>query len=78
LSRGIFRAQIGSERGKKARWIAETRLMPRLNHVAVTRNTLLNEPVAALADSDATRTDILHEYFVPPDRLDDFLAACGR
>jgi hypothetical protein len=23
LSRGIFRAQIGSERGKRARWMAE-------------------------------------------------------
>jgi FAD/FMN-containing dehydrogenase len=76
LSRGIFRAQIGSERGKKARWIAETRLMPRLDRVAITRNTLLNEPVAALADRDASRTDILHEYFVAPDRFNDFLAAC--
>jgi FAD/FMN-containing dehydrogenase len=76
LSRGIFRAQIGSERGKKARWIAETRLMPRLDRVAITRNTLLNEPVAALADRDSSRTDILHEYFVAPDRFNDFLAAC--
>src|SRR5258708_26468068 len=73
---GIFRAQIGSERGKRARWIAEPRLMPKVGQVAVTRNTLLNEPVAALADRDLSRTDILHEYFVPPDRLTDFLAAC--
>jgi FAD/FMN-containing dehydrogenase len=76
LSRGIFRAQIGSERGKRARWAAETRLMPRLGQMALTRNTLLNEPVAALADRDLSRTDILHEYFVPPDRFNDFLAAC--
>jgi FAD/FMN-containing dehydrogenase len=76
LSRGIFRAQIGSERGKRARWMAETRLMPKVGQVAVTRNTLLNEPVAALADRDLSRTDILHEYFVPPDRFNDFLAAC--
>jgi FAD/FMN-containing dehydrogenase len=73
VSREIFRAQIGSERGKRARWMAETRLMPK---VALTRNTLLNEPVAALADRDTSRTDILHEYFVPPDRLTDFLAGC--
>src|SRR3954447_12903453 len=76
LSRGIFRAQIGSERGKRARWMAETRLMPKVGQVALTRNTLLNEPVAALADRDPSRTDILHEYFVPPDRFNDFLAAC--
>jgi FAD/FMN-containing dehydrogenase len=76
LSREIFRAQIGSERGKRARWMAETRLMPKVGQVALTRNTLLNEPVAALADRDLNRTDILHEYFVAPDRLNDFLAAC--
>jgi FAD/FMN-containing dehydrogenase len=76
LSREIFRAQTGSERGKRARWMAETRLMPKLGQVALTRNTLLNEPVAALADRDSRRTDILHEYFVAPDRLNDFLAAC--
>ena len=76
LSRGVFRAQIGSERGKRARWMAETRLMPRVGQVALTRNTLLNEPVAALADRDLGRTDILHEYFVPPDRFNEFLAAC--
>jgi FAD/FMN-containing dehydrogenase len=76
VSREIFRAQIGSERGKRARWMAETRLMPKVGQVALTRNTLLNEPVAALGDRDTSRTDILHEYFVAPDRLTDFLAAC--
>ncbi|HEV7879438.1 FAD-binding oxidoreductase [Bradyrhizobium sp.] len=76
VSRGVFRAQTGSERGKQARWIAETRLMPRLGQAAVTRNTLLDMPVVALEDRDSTRTDILHEYFVAPDRFNDFLAAC--
>jgi len=76
VSRGVFRAQTGSERGKQVRWMAETRLMPRLGRVAVTRNTLLDTPVAALEDRDITRTDILHEYFVPPGRFNDFLAAC--
>jgi FAD/FMN-containing dehydrogenase len=76
--RKLFRAQTGSERGKQARWLAETKLMPRLERIAVSRNTLLDTPVAALADRDAGRTDILHEYFVPPSRLADFLAACRR
>ena len=76
VSRGVFRAQTGSERGKQARWIAETRLVPGLGQLALTRNTLLDTPVAALEDRDSTRTDILHEYFVPPDRFNDFLAAC--
>lgn len=76
VSRGIFRAQIGSDRGKRLRWAVETGLMSRLDQVAVTRNSLLNEPVAALKDRVATRTDILHEYFVPPDRFGDFLEGC--
>jgi hypothetical protein len=75
-SRKIFRAQLGSDRGKQARWIAETGLMPRLGRIGVTRNTLLDSPVAALADRNSSRTDILHEYFVPPDRLAAFLADC--
>lgn len=73
VSRDIYRAQIGSETAKKARWLAETRLNPA---GVATRNTLLNEPVANLAGSDRWRTDILHEYFVPPDRFREFLAAC--
>jgi FAD/FMN-containing dehydrogenase len=76
VSRSIFRAQIGSDRGKRLRWVAETGLASRLDQVTVTRNTLLNEPVAALRDHVTTRTDILHEYFVPADRFGDFLAAC--
>ena len=76
VSRSVFRAQTGSERGKQARWIAETRLLPRIGRVAVTRNALLNAPVAELKDGDPSRTDILHEYFVPPQRFADFLAAC--
>jgi FAD/FMN-containing dehydrogenase len=76
FSRKIFRAQTGSERGKQARWLAETRLMPRLERSTVTRNTMLNDPVAALEDRDPSRTDILHEYFLPPEKLTEFLAAC--
>ncbi|KTS41614.1 FAD-binding protein, partial [Methylobacterium radiotolerans] len=41
-----------------------------------TRNSLMNEPVANLASRDPGRTDILHEYFVPLERFDAFLAAC--
>jgi FAD/FMN-containing dehydrogenase len=72
VSREIYRAQIGSEAAKRARWLAETKL----GSGAATRNTLMNEPVANLAGRDTTRTDILHEYFVPPDRFNDFIAAC--
>lgn len=76
LSRDIYRAQIGDEVAKKARWIAETSVNPRLGSGVATRNTLMNEPVSNLASGDKRRTDILHEYFIPPERLPEFLAAC--
>lgn len=76
LTRRIYRAQTGSEAWKELRWMAETQLAPRLQGGVVTRNALLNTPVSALASRDASRTDILHEYFLPPARLAGFLAAC--
>ncbi len=36
----------------------------------------MNEPVVTLDDRDPTRTDILHEYFVAPEKFADFLLAC--
>lgn len=36
----------------------------------------MNEPVSNLANNDDRRTDILHEYFVPPERFTDFLVVC--
>lgn len=76
LTRAVYRAQIGSESAKKARWLAETQGAPRVGSGLVTRNTLLNEPVSNLGKSPVGRTDILHEYFVPPARFNEFLAAC--
>jgi len=76
LSREVFRAQIGSDRGKRARWYAETVAAPKASSGIASRNRLLNEPVANLAGRDRARTDILHEYFLPPEGLETFLAAC--
>ena len=76
ISRDVYRAQTGSETAKRARWLAETRLNPAISSGIATRNTLMNEPVSNLASGDMRRTDILHEYFVPPERLPEFLASC--
>ena len=78
VSRKIYRAQVGHEYGKKARWIAETVLDPKVASGIATRNSLMAEPVANLANTDMARTDILHEYFVPPARFAEFIAACRR
>ena len=76
VSREMYRAQIGSEAAKRARWFAETVAAPKASSGIATRNTLMNEPVANLAGRDRGRTDILHEYFVPPERFAEFVAAC--
>jgi FAD/FMN-containing dehydrogenase len=76
LSREVFRAQIGSDRAKRARWYAETVAGPKASSGIAPRNRLLNEPVANLAGRDRSRTDILHEYFLPSEGLEPFLAAC--
>jgi FAD/FMN-containing dehydrogenase len=76
LSRRVYRAQVGSEAAKRARWFAETVAGPRASSGIATRNALMAEPVSNLASTDKTRTDILHEYFVPADRFGDFVKAC--
>ncbi|WP_374634314.1 FAD-binding protein [Paracoccus sp. (in: a-proteobacteria)] len=71
----VYRRQLYREPAKHARWWLEAGLNPRLGGGS-TRNSLMNEPVATLDDRDPTRTDILHEYFVSPERWDDFLTLC--
>ncbi|WP_172293235.1 FAD-binding oxidoreductase [Pseudoruegeria sp. HB172150] len=78
LSRQIYRAQLGNERMKRIRWWTETDLGPKLGGGPSTRNSLINEPVVTLDDRDPNRTDILHEYFVPPDRFADFIDVCRQ
>jgi len=65
------------ERGKEARWYRETVVFSRAaSRLLLTRNAILNYPVAALAETNPGRTDILHEYFIPTERFATFLAAC--
>ena len=76
VARGMYRAQIGSESGKRARWLAETTVGSTVPTSAKTRNTLMNQAVSNLQGHDPHRTDILHEYFVPPKRFTEFVAGC--
>lgn len=75
ISRDVYRLQTGHEWAKNFRWFMEASLNPSLAGAA-TRNSLMVEPVVNLASGDHTRTDILHEYFVPPDRFTDFVGLC--
>ena len=74
ISRHIFREQLGNEWVKRRRWGIETGIGASLQG-ATSRSSLMNEPVITLDDRDPTRTDILHEYFVAPDRFADFVTA---
>lgn len=76
VSRQIYRAQIGSEAAKAARWLAETGMASHGPTMIATRNTLMNQPVSNLAGKDRRRTDILHEYFLAPERLNEFIRGC--
>jgi len=78
LASRIYRAQLGREGMKRLRWWFETDLAPAIADGAVTRNSLINEPVVTLDDRNPDRTDILHEYFVPPGRFAEFIDVCQQ
>lgn len=75
ISRLAFRNQLESDFGKHMRWWTETVLGPELAGDS-TRNALLSEPVITMTDNDPSRTDILQEYFVAPERFPEFIKAC--
>ncbi len=76
LAAGVFRRQVGSDRVKHFRWTLESAISPALTSGISTRNSLMNEPVVTLDDGDPGRTDILHEYFVAPERFAEFVQIC--
>jgi FAD/FMN-containing dehydrogenase len=76
LQSDIYRAQTGWEMAKRLRWFMESRIGPATTGGRATRNSLMAEPVANLAQKDMRRTDILHEYFVAPERFGEFVVAC--
>ncbi len=71
LARAAFRASVGSEFGKLGRWTIE-RVHGQTRRV-VSRNGILRTPSEWFANRDPKFTEILHEYFVPPAKLADFL-----
>jgi FAD/FMN-containing dehydrogenase len=71
----VFRGSADSDYGKKLRWNAETKLQPTLKDETITRNQLFNESVEVFENRTADSTDILHEYFVPRQRVAGFVNA---
>ena len=69
----VYRAQLGNERMKRLRWWFEADLATKVASGPATRNSLINEPVITLDDRNPNRTDILHEYFIAPERFAEFV-----
>lgn len=78
LRRSVFRGSAESDYGKKLRWNAETRLQPLLSGRVFSRNQLLNEGAEVFQNRSAASTDVLHEYFVPRNRVASFVEAMRR
>ncbi|MEU4625140.1 FAD-binding oxidoreductase [Actinoplanes sp. NPDC023801] len=72
LQRAVFRNSAGSDVGKTLRWWLERDAAPWLAG-PMSRSSIQNEPAAVFADRSAQTCDILHEYFVPQQRLWDFV-----
>jgi FAD/FMN-containing dehydrogenase len=73
FARTVFRTSVDSDYGKSLRWTLERDLATRFVGEHFTRNQILNEPAETLANRTNSSTDILHEYFVPRERLLNFL-----
>jgi FAD/FMN-containing dehydrogenase len=72
LRRAVFRGSVDSGFGKYIRWTLEKWAGGEAGGTH-SRSFLQNEPVALFANRDPERTDILHEYFVPKDKVVDFI-----
>jgi FAD/FMN-containing dehydrogenase len=73
LGRTIFRGSVGSAYGKSFRWKAEKKVGEEFGKHSYSRSDVLDVPAELFANRTPGRTDILHEYFIPPDRLFEFL-----
>lgn len=74
FDRLVFRGSVGSDYGKNLCWQLQT-WFGRYASTALTRDQIMNEPSDWFANRTPGEADILHEYFVPPDRLNDFIEA---
>ena len=77
LARTVFLGSIGSDYGKYLRWQLE-KLSGGEAGSQVSRNQILNRPSTLFENQNQAKTDILHEYFIPPESLELFLVKCRQ
>lgn len=76
FKRAIFRASQYTEMGKAVRWSAEKIYARKLMSAnLVTRNNAMNSDIHVLWPLYGNHKDILQEYFIPKDKVYDFLQA---
>jgi len=73
IKRLIFRGSVGSAFGKQLRWVLEKALGEHLAQKSMTRNQLENSDASFFMNRSRNQTDILHEYFLPPDKFPEML-----
>ncbi len=79
MKRTIFRGSERSDYGKRLRWRAEAYLQPLIdNKKTVSRNHLLSESTSLYENRSAQSTDILHEYFIPLDKIEEFMSSAKK
>jgi FAD/FMN-containing dehydrogenase len=79
LKRGIFRSSQYGDFGKKVRWAAEKIYAKKaVAGPPVSRTNAMNTDIHVLWPLYGDNKDILHEYFVPKNKLADFLEELKR
>ena len=77
LTRLVFRGQVGSDFGRRLRWLGE-RAVGGESGARASRNQLMSEPVRRFANRRRDSTDILFEGFVPPEAAVSYARAIRR
>jgi len=72
LPRLIFRGSVGSDYGKNLCWQLQS-MTGGVPLVTRSRNEIMNNPSDWFANHDPDDTEILHEYFIPPEHLAEFI-----
>ncbi len=73
LKDSIFRKSAKSDAGKRSRWAMEKNLSRYHDGSLITRNTVMNPDFRVTWHPLPSSRDILQEYFVPYDRVNEFV-----
>jgi decaprenylphospho-beta-D-ribofuranose 2-oxidase len=73
LRKLVYRLSRESDLGKKFRWWMQKNVSPIVDPGITTRNGSMAAPFRVLELDDPQTTDILQEYFVPRDKITEFL-----